>query len=195
MWNCGNEATAISTQTALQLWNIVLSKLSNFCTKERVDLNYHFVKKHTTPREEFAHKCKICFREFTGFYALRQHKTSQHIIQMKSPDFDVNNLFEDDNADPKEEFQACQHFLVDSELEKGKHRVFIFAMSTFDNSMINKKLDLVFNGLKCAAKVSLAFGFVLKNIENGSFRFFYAHENNTVWSGRNLCVHQTTLPV
>ena len=89
---------------------------------------------------------------------------------MKLAEFDVSNLLEDDDADLKEELQACQHFLVDSELEKGRHRVFNFAMSTFDNSLINKKLDLVFKGLECAAKVNLAFGFVLKNVEDGSCR-------------------------
>ena len=99
---------------------------------------------------------------------------------MKSAEFDVNNLLEDDDADLKEELQACQHFFVDSELEKGRHRVFNFAMSTFDNSLFNKKLDLVCNGLKCAAKVNLAFGFLLKNVEDGSCRYFYAHENNTL---------------
>ena len=57
-------------------------------------------------------------------------------------------------------------------------------MSTFDNSLIDEKLDLAFKGLKCAAKVNLAFGFVLKNVEDGSCRFLYAQKNNTVteWS-------------
>ena len=64
--------------------------------------------------------------------------------------------------------------------EKGRQRVFNFPMSTFDNSLINKKLDLVFKGRKCAAKVNLIFGFVLKNVENGSCRYSYAHENYTV---------------
>ena len=105
---------------------------------------------------------------------------------MKSAEFDVNNLLEDDDADLTEELQACQHFLVDSELEKGRHRVFNFAMSTFDNSLINKKLDLVFNGLKSAAKVNLAFGFVLKNVEDGSCRYFYAHEKNTLMERSKL---------
>ena len=126
------------------------------------------------------------FKQFSGFYALRQHKTSEHGIQMKSAEFDVNNLLKDDDADLKEELQACQHFLLDSEVEKGRHRVFNFAMSTFDNSLNNKKLDLVFNGLKCAAKVNLAFGFVLKNVEDGSCRYFYAHENNTLMERSKL---------
>ena len=99
---------------------------------------------------------------------------------MKSAEFDVSNLLEDDDSDLKEELQTCQHFLVDSELGKGRHRVFNFAMSTFDNSLNNQKLDLIFKGVKCAAKVNLAFGFVLKDVEDGSCRYFYAHQNNTV---------------
>ena len=69
---------------------------------------------------------------------------------------------------------------------KRRHCVFNFAMSTFDNSLINKKLDLVFKGLECAAKVNLAFGFVLKNVEDGSCRYFYAHENNTLMERSKL---------
>ena len=47
-----------------------------------------------------------------------------------------------------------------------------------------------FNNLKCAAKVYLAFGFILKNIEDGGFRYFYAHENNTLLDRSKLvCTH------
>ena len=158
----------------------------NFSTKSRADLNYHIAKKHATPPLKNTHKCKICFEMFSGFYALRQHKTSEHGFQMKSAEIDVSNLLEDDDADLKEELQACQHFLVDSELEKRRNRVFNFAKSTFHNSLISRKFNLVFNGLKCAAKFNLAFGFVLKNVENGSCRFFYAHENNTLMERSKL---------
>ena len=153
----------------------------NFSTKSRDDLNYHIVKKHVTPREKITYKCKTCFKEFSGFYTLRQHKTSEHGVQMKSPEFDVNNFVEDDDANLKEELQACQHFFVDSELEKERHRALNFAMSILDNSSNSNKLDLLFKGLKCATKVNLAFAFFLKNVEDGSCRYFYAHENNTVF--------------
>ena len=65
-------------------------------------------------------------------------------------------------------------------MENGRHRVFNFAESSFDVSVLNDKLDYVSKELKCAAKVNLAFGFVLKNIEDGICRHFYAHENNTI---------------
>ena len=166
--NCGTSVTRkhLSRQkSSCNGGTLYCANCPNFSTKSRDDLNYHIAKKHSTLRVKTTHKCKICFKEFSGFYALRQHKTSEHGIQMKSAEFDVNNFLEDNDADLKEELQACQHFRLHSELEKGRHRVINFAMSTFDNSLINEKLDLVFNGLKCAAKGSLAFGFVLKNID------------------------------
>ena len=43
----------------------------------------------------------------------------------------------------------------------------------------DKKFDLFLGILKCAAKVNVIFGFILENMENGGFRKFYAHENNT----------------
>ena len=41
-------------------------------------------------------------------------------------------------------------------------------------------MDRVLDKLKCVAKLNLALGFILKNIEDGKFRYFYAHENNTL---------------
>ena len=59
-------------------------------------------------------------------------------------------------------------------------------MSSFDVSLLNDKLDHVLKPLKCAAKVNVAIGFVLKNIEDGMCRYFYAQGNNTIINGANL---------
>ena len=71
-------------------------------------------------------------------------------------------------------------------MENGRHRVFNFVLSSFDMSLLNDKGDYVFKELKCAAKVNLAFGFVLKNIEVGMCRYFYAHENKTLMERSKL---------
>ena len=34
--------------------------------------------------------------------------------------------------------------------------------------------------LNCVAKLNVALGFILKNIDDGKYRYFYAHENNTL---------------
>ena len=80
----------------------------------------------------------------------------------------------------RQELRSCQHFLVDSELERARHKVFNYAVETLNETIVNEKLVLFFNNLKCAAKVNLSFGFNLKKIEDGGFRYFYAHENKTL---------------
>ena len=59
-------------------------------------------------------------------------------------------------------------------------------MSSFNNLFLNENLDHVFNQPKRAAKVNLAFRLALKNIENGTGRYFYAHENVTVKERSNF---------
>ena len=89
--------------------------------------------------------------------------------------------------------ESCKHVLTDTEMDNGRHRVFNFAMSSFDMALLNDKLDCVFKELKCAAKVNLAFGFVLKNFEDGSCRNFYAHENITVMERSKLVCTQADM--
>ena len=41
-----------------------------------------------------------------------------------------------------------------------------------------EKIQEVFESLQCAAKYYLALGFVQRNVEDGSYRYFYAHESS-----------------
>ena len=71
---------------------------------------------------------------------------------------DVEDIVGDvDDQSLREELESCKHFLTDTEMENGRHRVFNFAMSSFDMSFVNDQLDYVFKELKCAAKVNFAF--------------------------------------
>ena len=85
-----------------------------------------------------------------------------------------------DDQSLREELQSCRYFLVDSEIPKGSHSVFNFAVNNLTAQIIEEKLDRVLDKLKCVAKLNLALGFILKNIEDRKFRYFYAHENNTL---------------
>ena len=113
---------------------------------------------------------------------------------MNLAEIDVNNHLRDDDADLKGEQQACKHFLVDSELEKRRHRVFNFAMSTFVNFLVNQKLDWVFNGLKCAAKETLRLDLFSKTLKMDRVDIFVLTRTIRIWRGRSLCVRVTTLP-
>ena len=167
--------------------------MSQFSTKSQNDLNYHIAKKHSAPKPDITFKCKLCFQEFPWFYALRQHRNTQHAMQVGSGTNkkDVEHLVGDvEDHSLREELRSCQHFLVDSEPESGRHKVFNYAVETLNKTIVNKKLDHFFKNLKCAAKVNLALGFISKNKEDGGFRFFYAHENNTLLDRSILvCTH------
>ena len=75
-------------------------------------------------------------------------------------------------------------------MENGRHRIFNFATLSFDIPLLNNKMDCVFEELKCAAKVDFAFGFFLKNIEDGICRYFYAHKNHTIMERSKLVCTQ-----
>ena len=85
-----------------------------------------------------------------------------------------------DDESLREELESCRHFLVASEIQKGRHSVFNCAVNKLTAQVIEEKLDRVLDKLKCVAKLNLALGFILKNIEDGKIRYFYAHENNTL---------------
>ena len=85
-----------------------------------------------------------------------------------------------DDQSLREELQSCKHFLVDSEIQKGRHSVFNVAVNNLTAQVIEEKLDRVLDEIKYVAKLNLALGFIVKNIEDRKFRYFYAHENNTL---------------
>ena len=64
--------------------------------------------------------------------------------------------------------------------------MFNFFVNNPTAQVIDEKLDRVLDKVKCVAKLNLALGFILKNIEDGKFRYFCAHENNTLLEQLNL---------
>ena len=66
----------------------------------------------------------------------------------------------------QQELAACQHFLVDSEFVRGRQHVFKFAATNVTPKFLREKIQQVFESLHCAAKVNLALGFVLRNVED-----------------------------
>ena len=152
--------------------------------------------KSTAPQKlAFFFKCKLCSQEFPGFYILRQNENNhQHGFPFKTANVDPDDITNEVNdANLKEELHSRQHFLVDSKLEKTRHKVFSYAVETVNERIVKEKLDLFFNNLKCAAKVNLALGILLKNIEDGVFRYINAHENNTLLDRWKLVCNQGQL--
>ena len=98
-----------------------------------------------------------------------------------------------DDQGLREELESCKRFLTDTQMENGGHRVFNFAMSPLDMPLLNDKLDYVFKELKLAAKLNLAFGFIVRNIKDGICRYFHAHENNAIMERAKLVCTQADM--
>ena len=172
-------------------------KCPNFFTKLRDDLNYHIAKQHSAAGPSKTYKCILCHAEFPGFYALRQHKNTQHGTQIGfgASNIDVEDLVGDvDDQSLREELRSCRHFLVDSEIQIGRHSVFNFAVNKLTAQVSEEKLDRVLDKVKCVAKLNLVLGFFLKNIEDGKFRYFYAHQNNTLLEQSKLVSNKDDMP-
>ena len=194
--NCGTQITKLNLarhKKSCFAGTLYCTQCSSFFTKSQKDLNYHIAKKHSATEPDVTFKCKLCYQEFPGFYASSQHRNTQHGMQIgsRTGDVDVEHIVGDvEDHMLRVELRSCQHFLVDSELERARHKIFNYNVETLSETILNEKLDHFFNKLKCAAKVNLAFGFILENIEDGGFRYFYAHENKTLLDRSKLvCTH------
>ena len=186
---CGNCGTSVTKnqlsrhKSCCSGGTLYCAKCPNFCTKSGDGINYHIVQKHSGAGPKNNHTCKECSFDFPSFFFLRNHKQRYHTAETTSMGEKTDMQSFADGGDDKsleEGLQSCRYFLVDSEIQKGRHRVFNFVVNHLTTQVIKEKLDRVLDNLKCAAKPNLALGFILKNIEDGKFRHFYAHVNNTL---------------
>ena len=132
-----------------------------------------FIWSYKISEPEVTHDCQKCDENFPSLYSLCHHKIKHKDWRVKEEqDLTLKTLKIDNlsNENLQDEIQSCKHFLVDSEIEKARLIVFSYAMESLSTKIVEEKLRRVFKKLNCAAKVNLAFGFSLKNIEDGSFR-------------------------
>ena len=79
--NCGTQVSKKNLtrhKKRCSAGTVFCSQCPNYSTKSHNDLNCHIAKKHGAPKPAVAHICMICKDKFTGFYALRQHKSQVH---------------------------------------------------------------------------------------------------------------------
>ena len=76
-------------------------------------------------------------------------------IGSRTRDVDAEYIVRDvENHSLREELHSRQHFLMDSELERARHKVFNYAVETLNETIVNEKLENFLNNLKCAALVN-----------------------------------------
>ena len=145
--NCGTQTTRnniVRHKKRCSAGTLYCTQCPYFSTLSQDHLNCHLAKKNSIPIPSITYKCKLCHAEFPGFFALRQHKNTQHGTQIGfgANNIDVEDIVGDvDDQSLREELESCKHFLIDTEMENGRHRVFNFGMSSFDVTLLNDKLD------------------------------------------------------
>ena len=90
---------------------------------------------HSKAGARVVHICKKCDKDFHSFYTLREHKRKEQGAQRRSgaQSVDLAQLMRDvDDKRLIEELEPCKHFLVDSEMNNGRHRPHNSAMDTLD---------------------------------------------------------------
>ena len=132
-----------------------------YFTYYKQEMNYHVAKMHAPSTFKQSTVCSSCDKEFPSYYSLQHYRRNEHGRKQRKPSdtvVDLNKIVEeegDDGEKLKEELSACQHFLVDSEMENGRHKVFNFQISKLDTKIINEKLEEVFNKRDSAAKIKI----------------------------------------
>ena len=146
--NCGVQITKYNLdrhKKSCSAGTLYCSNCPNFFTKLRDDLNNHIAKQHSAAGPSKTYKCRLCYAEFPDFYALRQHKNTQHGTQIgfRARNIDVEDIVGDvDGQSLREELQSYRHFLDDSEIQNGRHSVLNFAVNNFTAQVIEEKFGL-----------------------------------------------------
>ena len=106
-----------------------------YSTYNQQEMSYHMAKKHAQPSSKQSTVRSSCEQDFPSYYSLQQHRRKEHGAKQRKPSdtvADLNKIVEEEGEDGeklKEELGACQHFLVDTEMENVRNKVFNFQMS------------------------------------------------------------------
>ena len=105
-------------------------------------MSYQIAKKQSKATARVVQKCKTCDNGFHSFYNLREHRRKNHEPQRGSRDQNVDVadvMWDVDDKSLKEEIETCKHFLVNSEMENGRHRVYNFSGEILDPKFLLEK--------------------------------------------------------
>ena len=181
-----------------------------FCGTRRVDLIKHFLvlklstcrrnlkvswfnyiaEKHARATFEAVYKCKACEKKFTAFLHYAKANISnvpQDLRQKlrKTMSCKMKRMM----SGYMKKWKPASTFFTDFEIENRRHKVFILAMSTmhWTQNFCWKKLVFAFKSLNGVARLNVWCGCMIENIEDGSCRFYYAHEKKKhSWSNLSL---------
>ena len=135
----------------------------DYCTYNQQEMNFHASKKHvkSTPKST---KCVSSEKKFPSYYSFQQHCKRNHGFRARKTSdsvVDLNKILEseEDSDQPRDELNACQHFLTDTEMENGRHKLFYFQFSKLEPNLVNEKWIKSLKNLIVQQKSTLPWDF------------------------------------
>ena len=190
---CGTRNTKLNLarhKKSCSVGALYCTQCPNFSTKSQINLNYHIAKTHSAPKLYITFKCKLCFQEFPGFYALRQHRNTQHGLQIGSGTRGVEHKVGDvEDHRLREELRSCQRSLVDSELERARHKVFNYAVETLNETVVNEKLWSFFQQCEMCSKSESGFWLHFEKYRRRRVQIFLRTRKHYPGGSIQTCVH------
>ena len=191
--NCGTQTAKLNLarhKKSCSAGTLFCTQYPNFSTKSRNDLNYHIAKKHSAPKHDISFKCTLCYAEFPGNYALRQHRNTQHTMQIGSGtrDVDAEHIVGDvEDQRLRKELRSCQHFLVDSELERARHKVFNYSVDSLNETIVNEKS--FFQQFEMCSKSESGFWLHFEKYSRRRVQIFLRTRKQYLAGSIQTCVH------
>ena len=133
--------------------------------------------------------CRTCFASFKTRWDYMKHREKEHEYRPRRNQ--TEKFFQDDKTYTpwidekgdtdeklKEIYQQNAH-VIDRGFRQGNHMdEFNFVInnnSTYEE--LHNHLRDIYQRMNNSFKINMAFGFILKNVEDESYRYFYAHNN------------------
>ena len=136
-------------------------------------------------------------RRFFGFLGCttRLKKTVNSVFFIKTASVDPDDI-ENEVGDPNSKGKLCsrQEFLVDSEPELSRLKIFIYALENFIATIMDKKFDQFFSKIKRSAELKIELGLILKTEEMEDSKNFNNTKTKPRRMGLNLCAPSMTWP-
>ena len=133
------------------------AKCPIFCTKSGDDLIYHIAEKHSAAGLKNNHTCKESSIEFPRFHCLRHNKQRYHThtaeTNSNGEKAEIQSLADARVSKSLEgKLQSWRHFLVESEIQRGRHSLFNFVVNNLTAQVMEEKFDRLLDKTKVCSE-------------------------------------------
>ena len=192
--NCGTETaqkTISSHKKKFSIGTLYCTLCSNFSTISQIVFNCHIARKHPRIGAKSTYKCKFRLKEFSAFYVPPKHRRTHRGLPIKTSSPDMDSFFDDvDDTELKNKPTSGKQFLVDSELERGRHDVFI-SPGHPSTSLSSAKIQIICTAASIVLqKSTIPSSLLSKSLKMERVDISMNTKTIRLWKFRSSCAHK-----